>query len=52
MWVFKCKYLGIKMKHTFLAFPDRTAPKYAEQIKFWKDEQALGRIGESQKKWQ
>lgn len=52
MWQFKCKYLGTKMKHTFLAFPDRTAPKHVEQIKFWKDEQALGRIGESQKKWQ
>lgn len=52
MWLFRCKYLGIKMKHTFMAFPDRSAPKKLEQLEFWKNEQKLGRIGESQKKWQ
>jgi hypothetical protein len=52
MWVFSCKYLGTKQKHIFLAFPDRSAPKIMEQMNFWKEEQALSRIGESQKKWQ
>ena len=52
VWVFQCKYLGKLNWHNFVAFPDRNAPKQAEQLPFWKDEQALARIGESQKKWQ
>lgn len=52
MWVFSCKYLGTKQRHTFLAFAVRGAPKNAEQLDFWKKEQQLARIGESQKKWQ
>lgn len=56
MWTFKCME-GTSSKisgqgHTFLAIPDRSAPKDESQAEFWINEQKLGRIGESQKKWQ